>query len=95
MLESWLGTISRAEFFREFYLHKPYSVALGAPQAASLLSWDIFWQVLPRSRHPTSWQFGTGVSGGDSIREPTAKPLTYSRRGTASSRDTPSGVIPA
>jgi hypothetical protein len=43
MLESWLGTISRVEFFRESYLHKPYAVALGAPRVAPCHG-DIFWK---------------------------------------------------
>jgi 50S ribosomal protein L16 3-hydroxylase len=46
MFESWLGTVSQAAFFREFYLHKPHSVAQGAARVVSLLSWDIFSRVL-------------------------------------------------
>jgi len=49
MFESWLGTISQAEFLREFYLHQPHSVAQGASPVVSLLSWDIFRRALPRS----------------------------------------------
>jgi ribosomal protein L16 Arg81 hydroxylase len=48
MLESWLGTISQAGFLREFYLHQPHSVAQGASGVVPLLSWDIFWKVLPQ-----------------------------------------------
>jgi ribosomal protein L16 Arg81 hydroxylase len=48
MFESWLGAISRAGFLREFYLHKPYSVAQGVSGVVSLLSWDVLWRVLPQ-----------------------------------------------
>ena len=44
----WLGTVSRVRFLREFYLHKPHSVAQGASGIVSLLSWDILRRVLPQ-----------------------------------------------
>jgi hypothetical protein len=74
MLESWLGTISRAGFLREFYLHQPHSVAQGASRVVSLLSWDIFWRAVLRSEASDLLAVKDGRPGGDLIHTPTSRP---------------------
>lgn len=48
MFEHWPGTLSQAAFLGEVYLSKPYSVGQGACRFVSLLSWDIFWRIVPQ-----------------------------------------------
>jgi 50S ribosomal protein L16 3-hydroxylase len=48
MFARWLRTISRDEFLTDVYLQRPYSVAQGARHCTSLLTWEVFWNVMPR-----------------------------------------------
>jgi 50S ribosomal protein L16 3-hydroxylase len=48
IFSQWLRTLSHADFLTDVYLRRPYSVAQGANHCTSLLTWDIFWNVMPR-----------------------------------------------
>ncbi len=48
MLERWFGTLTPAEFMRECYLTRPYSLAGAGAPFVSRLTWETLHRVLPQ-----------------------------------------------